>query len=100
MRKFDRAIAIPGTVIHDVDAASLHAGREPLFAWRIADQHQLIATGTRRWDMITVNREGVIISGNHGARAAAEAGVPVEVLVMDFPQPSCGPILDVPVLPS
>ena len=47
--------------------------------------------------MIEVSREGVIISGNHGARAAAEAGIPVDVLVIDFPHISHGPILSIPV---
>jgi hypothetical protein len=99
MKPFDPKLAIAGTIMGGVDASTLFAGREPLIQWRIALQHELIASKTPRWDMIKVSCEGVIISGNHGVRAAAEAGVPVDVFVIDFPQPSCGPILSVSVIP-
>jgi hypothetical protein len=99
MTPFDPKLAVAGAILRGIDASTLFAGREPLIQWRIADQHQLIATNTPRWDMIQVSCQGVIIAGNHGARAAAEAGVPVDVVVIDFPQPSCGPILSVPVIP-
>lgn len=99
MKPFDPKMAVPGAILRGIDASTLFAGREPLIQWRIADQHRLIATNTPRWDMIEVSCDGVIISGNHGARAAAEARVPVDVLVIDFPQPSYGPILSIPVIP-
>ena len=99
MIPFNPALAIPGTVLRDVEAASLLAGRDLLKQGRIDDQHDLLATNTPRWDMIEVNRAGVIFSGNHGARAAAERGLPVDVLIRDLPLPSTGPILSIRVLP-
>jgi len=99
MQKFDPAKAIPGTVLHDIDASSLLAGRDEVEQTRLDDQHYLLATNTRRTTMIKVSCAGVIIGGNHGARAAAETDTPVEVYVVDFPQPSYGPILTIPVVP-
>src|SRR2546425_11570620 len=99
MIPFEPGKAIPGTILRGIDASSLFAGHEPLERSRIDHQHKLIATRQARWDMIEVNTHGVILSGNHGARAAAEAGVSVDVLVVDFPLPSCGPILDVGTIP-
>ena len=99
MIPFDPALAIPGTLLRDVEAASLFAGRDLLEQWRIDDQHDLLATNTSRWDMIEVNRDGVILTGHHGARAAAEWGLPVDVFIRDMPMPSQGPILTIPVLP-
>jgi hypothetical protein len=98
MNPFDPSKAVPGGILHGVDPSTLLAGREPLERSRIDNQHRLIATNTPRWDMIEVTTLGVILNGNHGARAAAEAHVPVDVIVVDFPQPSCGPILKVKVI--
>src|SRR5438105_5847602 len=97
MIPFDPAKAVPRSILRNIDPATLFAGHEPLERWRIDRQLQLIATGQSRWDMIVVNTQGVILSGNHGARAAAEKGVPVDVFVKDFPLPSCGRILDVAI---
>jgi hypothetical protein len=99
MIRFDPAKAVPGTILRGIDASTLLAGREPLQRSRINDQHELIAKKITRFDIIEVNTAGVILSGNHGARAAAEAGVPVDVLVSNLPLPSCGPILDVTTIP-
>jgi hypothetical protein len=99
MIPFDTRQAIAGTILRGIDASTLLAGREPLEQWRIDIQHKLIATKTPRWDMIEVNLLGVILNGNHGARAAAEAHMPVDIIVVDFPQPSHGPTIQVKVIP-
>src|SRR5262245_46276527 len=100
MTPFDPEQAIPGTILRGIDATTLFAGREPLDQSRINNQHKLIAANKTRWDMIVVNTKGVVLSGNHGARAAAEANVPIDVFVMDFPQPSRGPILEIETFPG
>jgi hypothetical protein len=100
MRAFNPAVAVPGTVLLNIDAASLHSSKEVLEQWRIDLQLELLAARVRRWDIIEVNRQGVILAGHHGARAAAEAGLPVDVLVRDLPIPSHGLILTIPVVPS
>jgi hypothetical protein len=99
MKPFDPAHAIPGTILRGIDPSTLFAGREPLQRSRINDQHRLIATGQTRFDMIEVTATGVVVSGNHGTRAAAEANVPIDVLVVALPLPSCGPILDAATIP-
>jgi hypothetical protein len=99
MIPFDPSKAVPGTILRGINPSTLFAGHEPLERSRIDRQHRLIVTGQTRWDMIEVNTKGVILSGNHGARAAAEANVAIDVLVVDFPQPSCGPILNVSTIP-
>jgi hypothetical protein len=93
MRPFDPSLATPGSVLQDIDAATLHSSKEVLEQRRINEQHTLIATNTPRWDIIEVNREGVILAGHHGARAAVEAGKSVDVLVRGLPSPSKGLIL-------
>jgi hypothetical protein len=98
MQPFDPAKAIPGTMLTGVDASTLLAGRDVLIQSRLDDQHQLLATKTRRATMIVVNCQGVVLSGNHGSRAAAEAGVPIEIAIIDLPYPSQGPILSIPVV--
>lgn len=98
MRPFDSSQAIPGSVLLDIDPATLHSSKDVLEQVRIDDQHALIATNTPRWDIIEVNRDGVILAGHHGARAAAEAGKPVDVLVRSLPSPSKGLILTIPVV--
>jgi len=100
MSQFDPAFAVPGQVQHDIDASSLHSSKDALEQWRIDLQHQLIATQTLRWDIIQVNCAGVILAGHHGARAAAEAGVPIDVRIVDLPMPSRGLILTIRVVPS
>jgi hypothetical protein len=100
MHPFDPVAAIPGAILRDVDASTLHSGKDVLEQWRIDRQHRLLATGTSRWDIIEVNRDGVIQSGHHGARAAAEAGLAVDVLIRDLPRPSQGMILTIRVVPS
>ena len=100
MVPFGSRNAIPGKVLRGIDASTLFDGLEPLKRGRIDDQLKLIATNQTRWDMIEISIQGVILSGNHGARAAAEADVPIDVLVRDFYLPSCGPILSVTVIPG
>ena len=98
MQPFDPAKAIPGTILRDVDAASLQSSKNRLVQWRLDDQHSLLATNTPRWDMIEVSRDGVILAGHHGARAAAERSLSLDVLVRDLPIPSEGLILTIPVV--
>jgi len=93
MTPFDSAQARPGMILRGIDPASLLAGRDELELTRLEVQRELIATSIKRQSFITVNLSGVIIDGNHGAFAAAEAGSEVELEIMDFPfQPSFGPI--------
>jgi hypothetical protein len=81
-----------------VDPATLLANRDELESSRLQLQRQLIAAGRKRNTMIEVNRDGVIIQGNHGARAAAEMGVSVDILIVSCPHPNFGLILSIPVV--
>jgi hypothetical protein len=98
MTPFDPSLAKHGIVLRGVDPATLFANKPELEESRLEDQRQLIATGTPRYTLIQVNRQGIILQGNHGARAAAEAGVAIDVRVLDFPHPSFGPILTLPIV--
>ncbi len=98
MIPFDPSQAKNGAVLRGIDPASLQSNRAELEESRVEDQRQLIATGTPRHTLILVNCQGIILQGNHGARAAAEAGTPVDVRVLDFPHPSYGPILSLPIV--
>jgi hypothetical protein len=98
MQPFEPAKATPGTVMVGVDPSTLLANRDELELSRLQLQRRLIAAGRKRNTMIEVNRDGVIIQGNHGARAAAEAGIAVDVLVVNCPHPHFGPILSIPVV--
>jgi hypothetical protein len=86
-------------VLTGIDPSTLLSNRPELEQSRIDSQRDLIRRGIRRHTMIQVNLDGVIIQGNHGARAAAEAGVAIDVEVVDIPHPHCGPILGIPVVP-
>ena len=97
MQKFDPAKAIPGKVLIDIDPLTLLSNRDELELSRLLLQRQLLAAKQKRQTMIEVNCEGVIIQGNHGVRAAAEAGVAVDILIVHCPHPNFGPILQVPV---
>ena len=88
-----------GRTIPNIDPNSLQAGRGDLMTGRLARQQQLIEQGTPRITPIKVTPEGVIWDGNHGARAAAEAGVPVSVEVVPGPLLPKGPIIRLPVRP-
>lgn len=55
---------------------------------RLEAQRELIRAGTRRTSPIFVTPDGVIIDGHHGTRAAAEAGLPVEIEVREM-APGC-----------
>lgn len=61
-------------------------------------QRALLRAGTKRWTPIQVTRDGVIWDGHHAARAAAEEGRLVDVLVVDLAVNAVGDlILDLPV---
>jgi hypothetical protein len=98
MTPFDPTQARHGVVLRGIDPASLQSNRPELEQSRLEDQRHLIATGTPRHTLIQVNCEGIILQGNHGARAAAEAGIAIDVRVLDFPHPSYGPILSIPIV--
>ena len=97
MRPFDAAEAIPGAILVGIDPASLRSNRDELELSRLNLQRQLIARGIKRTTMIEVNCEGVIIQGNHGARAAAEAGLSIDIRIVNLPYPNFGSILQIPV---
>jgi hypothetical protein len=72
--------------------------RSDLSASRLAAQRQLVQSGQRRRTPIQVTTEGVIWDGHHAARAAAEAGQLVDVLVIKHQQPPSGvTLMQVPV---
>jgi hypothetical protein len=98
MKAFDRGDAIPGAVLLGIDPSTLLANRPELVKSRLDVQRNLIRLGITRYTMIQVNCEGVIISGNHGARAAAEARVAVDIAIVDFPHPNFGPIAFIPIV--
>ena len=98
MTPFDPVQAKHRVVLQGIDAATLRSNKTFLEEWRLELQRQLIANGIKRSSLIKVNCQGIILEGNHGARVAAEMGVPVEVLVVDMPHPTTGPILQVPVV--
>ena len=101
-RAWTMQVFIPGTasgqIVADVDPDTLFAGRDSLENSRLIVQRELIERGIRRFTIIEVNRDGVVLNGNHGVRAAAEAGTAVSVLVRDLPLPSFGKLLDLPVI--
>ena len=98
MVPFDPSQAKHGVILRGIDPATFEANRPELEESRLTTQRQLIANGIKRWTMIEVNCQGVILQGNHGVRAAAEAGVPIDVIVLDLPHPTFGPILNIPVV--
>ena len=77
--------AQPGQVLEGIDPNTLQAGRPALDASRLATQQGLIDSGTPRATPIQVTTDGVIYDGNHGAAAAANSGVPVNVQVVNPP---------------
>jgi len=97
--------AQPGQTLTNIDPNTLQAGRGDLVAGRLATQQRLIQQGTPRTTPIQVTPDGVIWDGNHGARAAAEAGVPVTVEVIQLPPGmpppvGRGPVTSQPIRPG
>jgi hypothetical protein len=92
-------IVVPaGAVQKDVDPNSLLPSRSDLNRPRLDLQRQLLAGNITRFTPIQVNLEGIIWDGHHGARAAAEKGRLVDVLVIDQPITASGiQILALPV---
>ena len=93
------ANARPGQILGNIDPNTLQAGRVDLEAGRLAQQQQLIQQGITRNTPIEVTPGGVIWDGNHAARAAAQAGVPVtvKVIIPPGPLPPGGPVTKLPV---
>jgi RHS repeat-associated protein len=94
---FDPSKAVVGQPMNGIDPASLEAGRSGLVQGRLEVQRKLICDGTVRNTPIRVTKDGVIYDGNHGARAALEAGMPVDVHVIGEPAVGKGPVRDLPV---
>jgi hypothetical protein len=87
---YNPIVAAPGQVQAGVDPGLLLPSRSDLSASRLAIQRQLLQSGQRRRTPIQVTSEGVTWDGHHGARAAAEAGQLVDVLVVQHQQPPSG----------
>jgi hypothetical protein len=66
-----------------VDPHVLLPSRRDLIPIRLDLQRSLLRVGKPRATPILVTREGVIVDGHHAVRAAAEAGLSVDVLVCD-----------------
>src|SRR5690606_28849704 len=64
-----------------VPAADLLPSRRDLWQVRIDHQLQLIRGGKSRWTPVVVTPQGVIVDGHHAVRAAADAGLNVDVVV-------------------
>jgi hypothetical protein len=87
-----------GRTQKDVDPALLLPSRPNLVRSRLEFQRQLIRTGQQRFTPIQENANGVIYDGHHGARAAAEEGRTIDVLVIDVPlSPMASSIFALPV---
>ena len=87
-----------GTVQRGVNPAALRAGDQMrLQSSRLVIQKQLIQSGTKRYDPIIVSRQGVIYQGTHGARAAADLGTSVDVIVVDLNIQAGPPVTELPV---
>jgi hypothetical protein len=93
-------ITVPaGQTQAQVDPLALLPSRSDLIQARLNLQRQLIISATRRHTPIQVTTDGVIFDGHHAVRAAAEQGLLIDVLVIQFPQPaSADSILDLPVV--
>jgi len=91
--------AHPGQTFSNINPVSLQAGRSDLVAGRLAQQQWLIQQGILRTTLIQVTTDGVIWDGNHGAAAAAQAGMSVTVEVVNGTLKPRGPVLGLPVRP-
>ena len=98
-RPFDPSSAVPGHWQRGIDASTLLSGqRTTLDVGRLQRQRELLVSGRERFDPIMVSPGGVILDGHHGARAAAEAGLAVDVIVIELPLSAGLPILQLPVV--
>jgi hypothetical protein len=90
--------AAAGQAQTGIDARLLLPGRIDLIRVRLEFQRSLQQAGRKRHTPIQVTRGGVIWDGHHAVRAAAEAGMEVDVLVVDQDAPPAAvSILDLPV---
>jgi hypothetical protein len=88
----------PGQMQKGVEARLLLPSRPDLIRRRLEHQRLLLLGGYQRFTPIQVTAQGVIHDGHHGARAAAERGITVDVLVVAESVPPVGLwILDLPV---
>lgn len=94
---FNPSQAQPGTLMRGINPRTLQASRRNLVSGRLAVQRGLVRANTPRHTPIRVTKDGVIYDGHHGARAAAEAGKPVDVFVVNESAQGHGPVLDLPV---
>ena len=92
--------AQPGQLQADVDPTSLRPARSDLIRSRLEFQRSLIRSNKARYTPIQVSRDGVIIDRHHDARAAAEEGQRIEVLVSGLsvaPGARVGSVLELPL---
>jgi hypothetical protein len=88
----------PGHTQTGVDPLTLLPSRRSLERPRGGVQRALLLSGTARATAILVTPDGVIWDGHHAARAAAEDGRAVDVLVIARPARATGSsILNLPV---
>src|SRR4051812_21815955 len=91
-------IAGPGNVQSGIDPAQLRPARADLLRTRVEFQRSLIRGKRPRITPIQVSEQGVIIDGHHYARAAAEEGRLIEVLVTALSAvPKADSVLDLPL---
>jgi hypothetical protein len=87
-----------GGIQKGVAAQLLLPARRDLVKNRLERQRQLLKAGQKRFTPIQVTTQGVIYDGHHGARAAAENGFAVDVLIVDQPASPVGSwLMDLPV---
>jgi hypothetical protein len=95
---YNPIVAAVGQVQAGVDPSLLLPSRYDLDRQRLDAQTQLLLAGLPRRTPIQVTSEGVIWDGHHGARAAAELGLTVDVVVVAHQQPPSGStLLQLPV---
>jgi hypothetical protein len=91
-------VAGVGQIQAGVDPRLLLPSRSNLTRARLDFQRQLLLSGQARHSRIDVTAEGVIWDGHHGARAAADLGLLVEVRVVRLLVPSSNlTLLQLPV---
>lgn len=90
--------AKPGQIQLRVDPRQLLPSRTDLLRRRLDFQHSLLTSGIQRYTLIEATASGIPYDGHHGARAAAELGMFLDVQIVDDDVAPCGLwILDLPV---
>jgi hypothetical protein len=92
-------ITLPaGQIQTGLDPNQLIPSRGELIRHRVEFQRRLMQSRQKRMTPIRVTQEGVIWDGHHAIRAAAELGIPVDVLVVAQSIPPSGlSIMQLPI---